>query len=355
MAGAEGVLKEIATLFPNSNLFTIVDFLYAKKYFNVNQVYPSFIQRLPFSNKYRRNYFPLMPYAISKFNLSKYDLILSSSNSVAKGIRTRKNQLHICYCHTPMRYAWDLRSQYFDETDFTGIKKKVANFILDKIQVWDYNNCESINYFISNSNYIQKRIKNCYNRDSIVIYPPVDIESFTFVKEKEDYYLAASRMVPYKKINLIVESFSRMPNKKLIVIGEGPDFEKISRLAGDNVRLMGFVKKQKMIEYMQKAKAFLFASEEDFGIMPVEAQACGTPVIAYGKGGSLETIVDGETGQFFKEQSVVSLVDAIDRFEKKRTNFDPRVIRQNAERFSIEKFRKEYTDFVNTKYAEFYN
>ena len=354
-AGAEGVLKEIATLFPNSSLFTTVDFLNAKKYFNVNQVYPSFIQMLPFSKEYRRNYLPLMPFAISKFNLSKYDIILSSSNAIAKGVKTRKNQLHICYCHTPMRYAWDLRSQYFNEADIKGLKKRAADFILDKIKGWDYDNSQSVDYFIANSKFIRDRVKNCYGRDAVVINPPVDVESFSLVQEKEDYYLAASRFVPYKKINLIVAAFTKMPDKKLVVIGDGPDFEKTKKLATKNIELLGFVGKEKLIKYMQKAKAFVFAAEEDFGILPVEAQACGTPVIAYGKGGALETVIDGRTGLYFNEQSIESLTGAVDRFEKGSGRFDPKIIRKNAERFSIERFCKEYKSFVEEKYMEFYS
>lgn len=353
--GAEKVLEQIAILYPNSDLFTIVDFLDANKILHVKNVYTSFIQKFPLVKKYYRYCLPLMPYAISKFNVSEYDLIISSSHAVAKGIVTRQDQLHICYIHTPIRYAWDLREQYLQESNYKGLKRSTTNIILNAIKKWDYDNNKNINYFISNSEYIRKRVNKCYDRDAYVIYPPVDIGSFVLSDKKEDYYLTASRFVPYKKINLIVEAFSQMPEKKLIVIGDGPDYKKINRLSRDNVSLVGFLEKQKMIEYMQKAKAFVFAAEEDFGILPVEVQACGTPIIAYGKGGVLETVINGKTGIFFKEQSVKSLIDAVHNYEQNNYSFDAKVIRQNAERFSLERFNKEFSEFVNLKFNNFYN
>jgi len=353
--GAEKVLEQIVHLFPNADLFTVVDFLGAKKILNINKVKTSFIQHIPFARKYYRQYLPLMPYAVGKFNLSDYDLILSSSHAVAKGVKTHERQLHICYIHTPIRYAWDLRTQYLLEANYKGLKKILANYILDKIRVWDYNNSSGVDYFISNSKYIRSRVKRCYGRDSHVIYPPVDIDSFKLTEKKEDYFLTASRFVPYKKVNLIVEAFTKIPNKRLLVIGDGPDAEKIKKIAGNNVIFKGFLEQNKLIEYMQNAKAFIFAAEEDFGIMPVEVQACGTPVIAYGKGGALETVINGQTGLLFSEQTIESLVDAIDRLELQYTQFDPQIIRQNAERFSIEIFRKKYFNFVKTNHERSYN
>ncbi len=296
------------------------------------------------------------PIAIEQFDLSEYDIIISSSHAVAKGVLTNSNQLHICYCHTPLRYAWDLYHGYLSGAGLSkGIKGIIARLILHYIRVWDVTTSNRVDYFIANSKYIARRIKKVYGRDSIVIYPPVDVDKFDVYTQKENYYLTASRMVSYKKIDLIVEAFSKIPDRKLVVIGDGPDFDKIKNKAGKNIVFLGYQTFEVLKDYMQRAKAFVFAAEEDFGIVPVEAQACGTPVIAYGKGGSLETVIDGKTGIFFKEQTVESLLEAIKRFEQKEDSFDTIEIRKNAERFSKERFMREFKTFVEEKIKEFYN
>ncbi len=356
IAGGEKVLEEIYKLYP-SPIYTLVKRQDGLKgsIFEKALIHTSFIQKLPFSKTKYRSYLPFFPLAIEQFNLLEYDLIISSSHAVAKGVLTNSNQLHICYCHTPMRYAWDLYHTYLKESGLEkGIKGLIAKFILHYIRVWDYTTANRVDYFIANSKYIAKRIKKIYGRDSTVIYPPVNVDKFELYTQKEDFYITASRMVPYKKIDLIVETFSKFPDRKLVVIGDGPDFEKIKKKAGKNVELLGYQPFEVLKNYMQKAKAFIFAAEEDFGIVPVEAQACGTPVIAYGKGGVTETVVNGKTGIFFREQTVESLIEAIKNFEERENTFDPLEIRKNAEKFSKERFKKEFKEFVDKKIEEFF-
>ncbi|MGB5666670.1 MAG: glycosyltransferase family 4 protein [Maribacter sp.] len=316
----------------------------------------SFIQKMPYGKKKYRSYLPLFPMAIEQFDLNEYDLVISSSSSVAKGVLTRPDQLHISYVYSPVRYAWDLYHQYLRESKLErGLKGFFAKYFLYRLRSWDYSTANRPDYYIAISEYVAKRIKKIYDKDALVIYPPVDTESFTISDITEDYYITCSRMVPYKKIDLIVESFSKT-KKKLLVIGEGPDYKKIKKLASQNVEILGFLEKNKVLNLIKKAKAFIFAAEEDFGIAPIEAQAAGVPVIAYGKGGILET-VNGQysdaftirkdiTGVFFKEQSVDSLLEAVDFFEKNHTVFDKHLIRKNAQKFSIERFEKEFKTTV---------
>lgn len=252
-----------------------------------------------------------------------------------------------------MRYAWDLHHQYLKEANLDrGIKGLIAKVILHYIRIWDLTTANRVNHFVTLSNYIAKRIKKVYGRDSVVIYPPVDLEKFHIGNKRENFFLTASRIVPYKKIDLIVEAFSKIPDKKLIVIGDGPDFEKIKKKARKNVELLGYQKDEVLKEYLQKAQAFVFAAEEDFGILPVEAQACGTPVIAYGRGGALETVIENKTGIFFNEQTVESLIEAVNVFEKNQDKFDLNEIRKNAERFSKERFKREFKEFVERAIAD---
>jgi glycosyltransferase involved in cell wall biosynthesis len=290
-----------------------------------------------------------MPLAIEQLDLSGYDVIISSNHAVSKGVITGPDQLHICMCYSPMRYAWDLQHQYLSESGLDhGLKGWIAKWMLHKLRLWDVRAEKGVDHFVGISEFIARRIWKVYRRESTVIYPPVDVESFAFREQKEDFYLAASRMVPYKKMDLIVEAFLSMPDKKLVVIGDGPDFQKARAKAGPNVTLLGYQEFEVLRDYMQRAKAFIFAAEEDFGIAPVEAQACGTPVIAYAKGGATETIrgLDCErpTGVFFAMQSVDAIVDAVERFEKvELSSLD---CRENALRFSVERFRSEFNDYV---------
>jgi glycosyltransferase involved in cell wall biosynthesis len=295
-----------------------------------------------------------MPLAVEQFDLSKYDLIISSSHAVAKAVLTGPDQLHISYVHSPIRYAWDLQHQYLRESGLNkGIKGWVAKYLLHRIRKWDANTANRVDIYVANSNFIKRRIYKVYRRKSQVIFPPVSVEDFELCTEKDDFFLTASRMVPYKKMDLIVKAFTRMPDKKLKVIGAGPDFKKIEKVAKGypNIELMGYQEFTVLKDHMKKARAFVFAAEEDFGITPVEAQACGTPVIGFGKGGLLDTVINGKTGVFFNKQSEVSIVNAVNEFENMQ--FDADVIRKHALGFSNEVFIKNFKALVEDKWKEF--
>ena len=355
-AGAERVLEQIISVLPGLDLFSLIDFLPddQRAFLQGKSVQTSFIQRLPFARKKYRNYLPLAPFAIEQFDLGAYEVIVSSSYVVAKGVLTSADQLHVSYVHSPVRYAWDLHFQYLREGKLErGVKSFLARLILHYMRLYDASSANRVDLFIANSGHVARRIWKTYRRKARVIYPPVDTEAFALCTRKDDYYLTVSRQVPYKRIDLIVEAFSAMPDRELIVIGDGPDHEKIRAKAGPNVTLLGYQPPEVVQQYMQQARAFVFAAQEDFGIVPVEAQACGTPVIAYGRGGALETVVPEETGTFFDRQSVESLTEAVERFEAGRDRMDPERIRQHAERFSIERFRKEFKELINEAYDVF--
>jgi glycosyltransferase involved in cell wall biosynthesis len=354
-SGSERVVEQILNVYPDATLFAMVEFLPddLRWFIKNKEVKTSFIQKLPFARRAYRKYFPLMPFAVEQLDLSQFDIIISSNHAVSKGVLTNSQQLHICYCHSPVRYAWDLYHQYIDEAGlkrgFTGL---IARLSLHYLRLWDVASANKVDYFIANSKFISRRIRRIYNRRSTVIHPPVGIDKFELQEKKEDFYLTASRFVPYKKIDLIVEAFAEMKDKTLIVIGDGPDFKKISAKKYPNIQFLGFQKFEVLKSHMQRAKAFVFAAIEDFGITPLEAMACGTPVIALAKGGAMETVLDGETGIFFNDQSIASLTEAVHKFEAHQ-GFDPLFIREWAERFSNERFRAEFQTFVNEKYKRY--
>lgn len=353
-AGGEKVLEQMLNAFPEADVFTLVDFLSKEQRFVVKDKYvsTSFLQKMPFAKTKYRNYLPLMPLAIEQFDLSEYELVLTSSAAISKGVITGPDQLHICYCHSPIRYAWDLQFQYMNESGLDrGIRSLITRFFLHKIRLWDYRTANGVDEFIANSRFIARRIEKVYRRNSTVIHPPVDTNFYVLESEKDNYYLTASRMVPYKKMELIVEAFSHMPDKKLVVIGDGPCMDRIKAVAGRNIEILGYQKNGELLSYMKKAKAFVFAALEDFGLLPVEAQACGTPVIAYGKGGVLDSVLEGETGVFYKAQNISDLIKAVNEFEQRE--FDPFIVRQNAEKFSVDKFQDKYSKFVTDKWLTF--
>ena len=344
-AGAEKVLKNILEVYPNADIFSLVDFLSPQEreeILNTKVTSTSFIQNLPFAKKHFRNYLPLFPLAIESLDLKEYDLIISSSWAVAKGIKKTPSQLHISYCHTPIRYAWDLYEEY--TSNLSQPKKLLVEITLKKIRAWDIKSLESVDYFIANSDFVAQRIKRIYKRDSLVIYPPVDVEKFQLYKKKEEFYLTASRLVPYKKTKLIVEAFNTMPEKRLIVIGAGEEYDAIKSIASKNITLLGYRDDATMIEYMQKAKAFIYAAIEDFGIVPIEAMACGTPVIALNDGGTKETIEDGKNGIHFKHQEVKEIVKAVELFSSK--SFNATTISKNTQKYASKRFQKEFKEFV---------
>lgn len=359
-AGAERVLEQMLLAFPQADLYSLVDFLPedGRGFIGGRRARTSFLQGLPRARTHYRSYLPLMPLAIEQFDLSGYDLVISSSHAVAKGVLTGPDQLHVCMCYSPIRYAWDLQHQYLEEAGLTrGLKGAAARLLLHRVRLWDARTPNGVDEFIAISSFIARRIQKVYRRDSVVIYPPVDTSGFELRETKEDFYLTASRLVPYKKIDLIVEAFARLPDKRLVVIGDGPEMAKVRAKAGPNVQLLGYQPFSVLKDHMQRARAFVFAAEEDFGIVPLEAQACGTPVIAYGKGGSLETVrgldAGGEaaTGVFFDAQTVPSLQAAVRTFEGH--TFSPEAARANAERFSVARFQGEFRPFVAARYRAF--
>jgi glycosyltransferase involved in cell wall biosynthesis len=358
-AGSEKVLEAMLAEYPQADVFTLINFL-PEKHGSVilpRVVRTSFMQKIPYVKHFYRYLLGVMPYAVEQYDLSNYDVVISNSHSVAKGVITGPDQLHISYCYTPMRYAWDLQTQYLAESGLLkGVSSLLARIILHRMRIWDMRTAPGVDHFIACSGYIARRIRKIYRRDSAVIYPNVAVEDFTIgTGPREDFYLTSSRMVPYKKIHLIVEAFAQMPDRKLVVIGEGPQFKRIKALATDNVTLLGYQPFPVLKSHLQRAKAFIFAAEEDFGIAPLEAQACGTPVLAFGRGGAVETVVDGETGLHFHEQSAAAIRNAVDTFEKWPRPFEPEKLRAHAERFSTEQFRRQFRDFVEARWAEHQN
>lgn len=345
-AGAEKVLRAILELYPKSDIYSLVDFLDNKDRETIldgKYAKTSFIQNLPLAKKHFRNYLPLFPKAIEHFDLSGYDLIISSSWAVAKGVKKKEGQLHISYCYTPIRYAWDLYDEYTQ--GLKQPKKFLVEQSLKYIRHWDLQTVKSVDYFIADSKFVAKRIEKIYKRDSVVIYPPVETEEFTLCEEKEEFYLTASRLVPYKKTKLIVEAFNEMPDKKLLVIGAGEEYEAIKKIAKGNIEVLGYQEDRVLIDKMQKAKAFLYAAVEDFGIVPIEAMACGTPVIALNDGGTAETVIDEVNGLHFNHQTTKEIVEAVNRFET--INFDSKNISNLAQTYATQRFKQEIEAYIS--------
>ncbi|MBS7538484.1 glycosyltransferase family 4 protein [Ancylobacter lacus] len=345
--GAERVLAQFLELFPQADVYsTVYDVPENQNSFLKGKVpQTTFIQKLPFAKKRYRNYLPLMPLAIEQLDLSAYDLVLSSSYCVAKGVITGPNQCHISYVHSSARYAWDLQAAYLKEANLQrGLKSWLVRAILHYFRIWDVRTAAGVDRYIANSRFVGARIRKTYGREAVVIHPPVDVHRFTPGDAKGDFYLTASRMVPYKMIPMIAESFAGMPDKKLVIIGDGPEMAAVKAKAGPNVTILGYQPEEVLIDHMRRAKAFVFAAEEDFGIVPLEAQASGTPVIAYGRGGALETVIgvgqEGATGTFFREQTPAALRQAVEEFEAAGSAIRPEDCRRNALRFSPERFRE---------------
>jgi len=355
-AGSERVVEQMLHVTPEAELHALVDFLkdHERHYLGGRKTKTSFIQHLPFADPKFRMFLPLWPMAMEGLDLRNYDLILSSSHAVAKGVVAAAHQLHITYCHSPMRYAWDLYHQYLEEAGLgNGLKGFLAQRMLSKLRVWDYVSAQRVHHYVANSHYIARRIKHVYGREADVIYPPVNTEKFALQEQKDSYYLVAARFVPYKKVDLVVEAFGHLPHLRLVVVGNGSETAKIKQLAKANVELLDHVTGPELVKLMAGAKAFVFAAEEDFGITLAEAQACGTPVIAFGKGGAAEIVQHGSTGVLFQKQEVASLVEAVNIFEKESHIMLPSACRQNAERFSETRFRAEWGQYVANAWVNF--
>ena len=361
ISGAERVLEQILECYPQADLFCTVDFLPEEDrgFLKGRLIQTSFIQTLPFAQRHFRNYLPLMPLAVEQHDLSAYDLVISNHHAVAKGVITGPDQLHVSYINSPIRYAWDLQHQYLKQSGLEkGPKSWAARIMLHYMRLWDTRTANGVDAYIANSKFIARRIKKVYRRPSTVIHPPVDVDRFVPVETKDSYYLAASRMVPYKRMDLIATAFSMMPERRLIMAGSGPETPRIKALLRNlnakNITLVEHQPQNELISLLQKARAFIFSAEEDFGILPVEAMACGTPVIAYGKGGALDTIRGlsdpDPTGVFFNTQTTNSLIEAVEAFEREGSRIRFRSCRTQAENFSRERFRREFMNFIEEEW-----
>ncbi len=346
-AGAEKVLEAILSLYPDATIYTLVDFLTPHQRDRVlhgKTTITSFIQKLPLAKKHFRNYLPLFTRAIESFDVSQFDLVISSSWAVAKGVKTNSTQTHVCYCHTPVRYAWDLYEEY--TSNLTGIKKLVVKMSLKRLRAWDRSTASRVDHFVANSKFVAGRIERTYGTSSTVIYPPVDTDQFSLCAKKNNFYLTASRLVPYKKTALIVEAFTKMPHRKLVVIGSGEELGYIREIATPNIEILGYCTDETLVDHMQRACAFVYAAVEDFGIVPIEALACGTPVIGLDDGGTAETIIDKKNGIHFKRQSVEEIMRAVSRFEL--NEFDLEQISKDALLYSKQRFLKQFKDFIDS-------
>jgi glycosyltransferase involved in cell wall biosynthesis len=352
-AGAERVLGEMIALYPQADVAVAIDIMkQADRGFLRGKIpITTFAQRLPFVRYHYRQFLLLLMFAMEQLDLSKYKLVLSGSASIAKGVITGPDQLHVSYVHSPMRYAWDLQHQYLGEAKLeSGLRSVLARYMLHRARGWDLRTANGVDHYIANSHFIARRIWKVYRRESTVIHPPVDVDNFALKTNKDAFYLTASRMVPYKKMAAIVEAFRELPERKLVVVGDGPEMKRVKAMAGPNVEILGYQPSSVLADLMQRARAFVFAAEEDFGITPVEAQACGTPVIAYGRGGALETVHGLEherpTGLFFDRQDAASITQAVRDFERNQDRIAPLDCWHNAQRFSAQIFREKYSSFV---------
>lgn len=348
--GGEKVLEQLLKLYPDADIVTHVsEKKIIDKYLPYNKIIHTFISKLPFSQKHYQKYLPLMPYALEQIDLSDYDLIISSESGPAKNVVTSPDALHISYCHSPMRYVWDMYHLYMKESGF--ITRILMKPFIHYLKIVDRLSADRVDYFIANSNFISRRIKKSYRRDSTVIFPPVAIQNFEISLVKEDYYLLLGQLVSYKRADLVIDAFIEN-GRKLIVIGEGELEKELKLKATSNITFLGRQSFEALKKNLSHAKALIFPGIEDFGIVPLEAMASGTPVIAYKKGGVLDTIVDKETGLFFDEQTVTSLNEKINFFESGEVKFEPHKLRAHANKFSEESFRQNISNFINSKLKE---
>jgi len=353
MRGGEKIVESLCKIFPDIDIYTLVyDKDKVSNVINSKKIYTSSIQKKPFAKKHYQIYLPFMPVAIEQFDLSGYDIVISSESGIAKGVLTKPETCHICYCHTPMRYLWNMYFDYLKNERIGFLKRKFIEVFFNYLRVWDLATASRVDYFISNSDNVRKRILKYYKRESRVIYPPVPVNDFIFSDKKEGYYLIVSQLVSYKRIDLAVDAFNIL-GKELVIIGDGPEKKKLIKRSNKNIKFLGWQDDKVLKEYYSKARAFIFPGEEDFGITPVEAQASGTPVIGYGKGGILETVIDGVTGMFFYRQDTAELVEAVKEFEKIRDNMDSNRMRENARRFTTSEFEKQIKSFIMEKYSDY--
>jgi glycosyltransferase involved in cell wall biosynthesis len=361
LGGAERVLHELIVCFPNADLFAVVDMLSGddRRILCNKVVTTTFIQKLPGARKHFRRYLALMPLAIEQMDMSNYDLVISSSWAVAKGVITSPDQLHVAYVHTPIRYAWHQQHEYLrlEQLD-RGLKGAVARLSLHWLRLWDIRTANNVDVWLANSNNVARRILKTYGKQAEVLHPPVRVGDFNFTTEKAGYYFTCSRLVQYKRIDLLVDAFLNRPGSELVVAGDGPELPSLRDRArhASNIRFLGRRTDGEVRELLRNARAFVFAANEDFGIAPIEAQACGTPVIAFGRGGALETVrglgSERPTGCFFDQQTPASIQEAIERFENLAVPIDPEDCRANATRFRSERFRRQLHNIVSRHWIQ---
>jgi glycosyltransferase involved in cell wall biosynthesis len=356
--GAERVLREILRCYPSADVFTLFDILDAKdrEFIGFSEARTSFIQQLPLLHKMHRLYLPLMPLAIEQFDFSEYDLVISSSYAVAKGVITGPNQLHVAYIHSPMRYAWDLQHTYLRELGYSkGLKSVAARMLLHFMRLWDVRTAHGPDVVVANSQFVARRIKKIYGRTAQIIHPPVELAKEPMARGRRNHFLAASRLVPYKNIEAIVRAFEELPDLELIVSGDGPEAARLKEMAGPNVAFAGFVSNERLRELMATARAFIFAAEEDFGIVVLEASSEGLPVLALGRGGALETVREGPdhgTGMFFSSPDPQEIARCVRSFVQREASFSPEACRAQAARFSSDRFRSELTALIESAYRK---
>lgn len=361
IGGAEQVLRELLLCYPNADVFTLFDLLKPedRRKLGYEKSHTSFLQKMPMLRKRHRSYLPLMPIAIEQFDLSGYDLVISSSAAVAKGVLTGPEQVHVAYVHSPMRYAWDLQHLYLKESGYSsGVKGMIARALLHKMRIWDARTAHGPDAMFTNSQFVARRMKKIYGRDAKVIYPPVSLANRDEILPVGNHFLAASRLVPYKRIEPIVRAFNAMPDLELIVAGDGPEADRLKKLAGPNVKFVGFVPDKELRDLMNTARAFVFAAEEDFGIILVEAQSEGAPVLALGRGGARESIAGSgpkQTGMFFENADPQSITDCVRSFIAKEKTISRLDCRQRATFFSAERFRNQFVSAVNEELERFHS
>lgn len=346
MRGGEKTLEAILELFPQADIFTLLlDREKISDAIRQRKITTSFIQRLPLAQSSYRYLLPLFPKAVESFDLSGYDLVISTSHCVAKGACSPEGAMHVCYCFSPMRYVWVFQEEYFGRGT---VKKALLRPVLDWLKRWDRRTSRRVHHFVAISETVAERIARFYGRDSTVIHPPVDTTFFSPGEEQQDFFLVVSALVPYKRVDLAIRALNelRLP---LVVIGEGPEYRRLKAMAGSTVSFRGWVSDEKVREAYQGCRALVFPGMEDFGLTPVEAQACGKPVIAFGEGGVTESVRDGVTGLFFREQTADALIAAVRAFQKMR--FDPALARRNSLRFSREVFKERLKDYISRRHT----
>ncbi len=351
MGGAERVVLAFHQLFPEAPLYTsIYDPQRVDAAFQQMDIRTSFMQKLPLVTKHHQPYLPFYPFAMESLDLRGYDLVLSSSSAFGKGVITGPETLHICYCHTPMRWCWNYR-EYVEREHLGKLARSVLPFLITGLRIWDQTSAMRVDHFIANSPVVAERIQKYYRRDAVVIPSPVEVSRFPFDPDTrvEDYFLVVSRLIPYKRIDLAIEACNRL-QLPLAIIGGGRDLERLKHLAGPTIRFLGRLSDEEVAYYHAHCRALLFPGEEDFGITPLEAQASGRPVIAYGAGGVLASVVDGVTGAFFLEQTVESLASVLSSFDER--SYDPKTIRNHALEFDLPRFHRRILQFIEAKLSE---